>query len=675
VFLDYALVGEFIQIKLGTASRVETAAGDLLIIASSDTLFQSETSGPFPALVDNGVPFSYEDREVRNNFRYFYSVTAFDVNSFQSGPPSLESARVTKAVTPVGGSSNIANLPDLSFEVTDPSGNPYTPGAFTIDPATGRFSGPAPAIQASQVRNVTFQGAQTLWPELGIGDLVATIDSVRIRGDAEDYPDEGIAAFDCQGLSNGQGLCAEYFLTYQQPGQPAVRTRTVVYQPILTTVFGDDPEVGATTSGAQVPFDAEQLARYGVPAGVGSLQASAEISVGQYGRWTSGENFFARRDRGGRSPGGARWFSGDNETTIHPAYSYRAGTLPGVDTIFAPLSHVNRIGGAIAPASVCMQVYTYAIATFGRSADIEVVWGAGGAVTVRDLSNNLPVPFNSTPSTGYGFVPDGNGNGRIDWSDIAWTEDVLQVHNHLGFCASAFTGGTVSLVSPSRAANGILPEPGNGTRLSQTATVTPVSVSIPANPAPANFLQTGEGFGFYVAGHYYVFDLAGSSLPAPGTRWVLRTYAGDVLSDDAAPTATPTNYTYVPRPAAPNAAGLRINYLTSGKASDRAATSVDLARVHTVPDPYFVTNGFEATTDAKILQFVNLPNTAIIRIYTSSGILVNVLEHQSNTFGGSFNWNLRNRNNQVVASGVYFYHIESGDARKVGRFTVVNFAQ
>jgi hypothetical protein len=39
------------------------------------------------------------------------------------------------------------------------------------------------------------------------------------------------------------------------------------------------------------------------------------------------------------------------------------------------------------------------------------------------------------------------------------------------------------------------------------------------------------------------------------------------------------------------------------------------------------------------------------------------------------NWDLRNRNNQVVASGVYFYHVESGDARRVGRFTVVNFAQ
>ena len=106
-----------------------------------------------------------------------------------------------------------------------------------------------------------------------------------------------------------------------------------------------------------------------------------------------------------------------------------------------------------------------------------------------------------------------------------------------------------------------------------------------------------------------------------------------------------------------------------------ATTNFDLTKVHTVPDPYYVTNGYEATTENKVLEFVNLPSQAIIRIYTSSGILVNMLEHNSTDFGGNETWNLRNRNNQVVASGVYFYMIEAGDARRVGRFTVVNFAQ
>ena len=68
--------------------------------------------------------------------------------------------------------------------------------------------------------------------------------------------------------------------------------------------------------------------------------------------------------------------------------------------------------------------------------------------------------------------------------------------------------------------------------------------------------------------------------------------------------------------------------------------------------------------------------------------LVNLLEHPGpncqnvnigtgvrlDPFGGECTWNVRNRNNQVVASGVYFYHIEAGDARRIGRMTVVNYA-
>jgi hypothetical protein len=106
-----------------------------------------------------------------------------------------------------------------------------------------------------------------------------------------------------------------------------------------------------------------------------------------------------------------------------------------------------------------------------------------------------------------------------------------------------------------------------------------------------------------------------------------------------------------------------------------AATEDDLSRVHTVPDPYYVTNQFERTTEGKVIQFVNLPADCIIRIYSSSGVLVALLEHHSPEFGGAETWNVLNRNNQVVASGVYFYHIEAGDARRIGRFTVVNYAE
>jgi hypothetical protein len=107
-----------------------------------------------------------------------------------------------------------------------------------------------------------------------------------------------------------------------------------------------------------------------------------------------------------------------------------------------------------------------------------------------------------------------------------------------------------------------------------------------------------------------------------------------------------------------------------------ATTAADLRRVHTVPDPYYVTNAFERSASGKVIKFVNLPNQAIVRIYSTSGVLVRVLEHNATDFGGALDWDVRNRNNQVVASGVYFYHIEapSGE-RRVGRMTIVNFAQ
>ena len=84
------------------------AASCALVIANADTALTSAANGGYPQLSDNGVPFGFIDREPKNNFRYFYSVTAFDINSYQSGPSSLESPRVAKPVTPSVTGSNVA---------------------------------------------------------------------------------------------------------------------------------------------------------------------------------------------------------------------------------------------------------------------------------------------------------------------------------------------------------------------------------------------------------------------------------------------------------------------------------------------------------------------------------------------------------------------------------------
>jgi len=200
-------------------------------------------------------------------------------------------------------------------------------------------------------------------------------------------------------------------------------------------------------------------------------------------------------------------------------------------------------------------------------------------------------------------------------------------------------------------------------------------VSVAANPAAGT--QSGTGFGLYINGERYIFRLTGGTPPASGTKWTLRTYAGIVRSTTATlGSIAPAGYTYAATDRPPIIPGVDVRFVVGSATQLAPLTNAMMDRIHTVPDPYYVTNSLEITPNTKILKFVNLPNQAVIRIYSVSGVLVQVLPHNDPTNGGEETWNLRNRNNQFVASGVYFYHVEAANGlKKVGRFTVVNFAQ
>jgi len=210
-----------------------------------------------------------------------------------------------------------------------------------------------------------------------------------------------------------------------------------------------------------------------------------------------------------------------------------------------------------------------------------------------------------------------------------------------------------------------------------------IELSPTAELSPLDFESDGvedaTGVIFMLNGESFFMEMA--ALPAAGTEWHLRAVAG-IMTADCTPalgeTMTDcTNYTFAPNPAqATNVPGLKYVISVEQQYAVNAADSVDLSLVHTVPDPYYVTNNMEITTNRKILKFVNLPAQAIIRIYSLSGVLVDIVEHNDPAGGGETTWDLRNRNNQFVASGVYFYHIETPNGQtRTGRFTVVNFAQ
>jgi len=206
--------------------------------------------------------------------------------------------------------------------------------------------------------------------------------------------------------------------------------------------------------------------------------------------------------------------------------------------------------------------------------------------------------------------------------------------------------------------------------LQSAATLSPVlfkSGNYTTAAALGGMASTGNGFIFYINGHFFLMQLA--TLPS-STVWNVRFYAGNI-------TGTPGSYAFESHIRPPAVPGLTVKASYSSTTFNAAVTSDSaLAKIHTVPDPYYVTNAFEQTTGSKVLRFVNLPSQCIIRIYSLSGILVQMLTSNDVTGGGEAQWDLRNRNQQFVASGVYFFHVETPDGKKkIGRFTIVNFAQ
>jgi hypothetical protein len=690
--VDYDLSGDIIQVQAGTG-RTELANGEALVLKADTAVVGGGTDnscGPratCPALSNTGVPFVFVDRTPRNNFRYFYSVTAFDVNSIESGPTSLESPRNTKSVRPVRGAANYATNGEITSTQIVGRGTVLNPDAPipTIDPVKGTFSGPFPPSNAWNIGLGAFVAQVLAEP----GNLSATLDSVVLG-------------------SPYQGTSHLYYITASANG-----TKVAEFAIPLTL----PQEIGVTsgsTAFRAVPIDNDLANQFG-----GSNDYSLPGEVGIRLPGTDYLGLFGRgcvNGRAGFSGGtgcdynGSRWFSGANETLANPASCNQhvnttvpapapicfnnAGALDGVNTIAVYNSYFNAPGvGGRELAGVFAGVH--------RAADYRVYWGTAGKVdSVIDITHNVVVPgpdqgfathIGSTwgilnPSAVAGNGPD--GVAQLTMRDFACVEPLRSMAVGSFTCASAaVTLSSTAIPGPVAFSGGITFPPAANAR------VTP---------------GTGAGFVMYMPGDLFTFDLTGGVLPAAGTVWTLRSYVGAIRGGTGAGGSF-GDYVYSNPdgsslengdPNKPPARGwlpftsvgseIRANYVASNTLS--APTARGLRNVHTVPDPYYVTNGYEQTTDSKILKFVNLPTQAIIRIYSSSGVLVNVIEHPGtncqnvnlngtvqNPTGGECTWNVRNRNNQVVASGVYFYHIESnvggGTARRVGRMTIVNFAQ
>jgi hypothetical protein len=694
--VDHELAGEVIQVRAGSG-RTPLANGTQVYVLAADTAVtgggEAGSCGPrtaCPALNNTGVPFVYVDRNVRSHFRYFYSVTAFDVNSLESGPSSLESARSTRAVTPTRPASNYESSATLAVHVKGSRPDPAHPGAFilidenqdekfprtpTIDPVSGRFGGPFPPADGTTLGFVGEFAKEVVGAS---GSLVMTLDSIG-AGSAYD------------------NTATTYYMTAAAAGSPPSHFTIPIVQDQFDATHSDVRLFEALN------IDDDLAKRYG---GDGSYTLQAQVEVNMPGNYYT--NSFGRGCVNG-APGfdlgagcqynGPRWFNGpspqNNETKAHPNDGNWANFTAPYSMNRAPVNGITNGGfnnaGELSGVEVIHQPYSYntmgnqyrdvegVLGPYKRAADYNVYWSsstAGLIDSVIDVTHNVEVPFDSlrmnasyglltaalSPTSGTGTLSSFDQRAEVSNTDFGCVEP-MRSSNAAGSriaCGGTNAGGDGPVYT-----------------LTRQASIDPVVFFTISPTDVRTSTNTGTGFAMYIAGNTFLFQTA--TLPS-GTVWSLRDYVGAIAGGngwggDVGP------YTYFKQDALTNiplpfsAVGGSISVDFDVVNQVRAPKYANLKQVHTVPDPYYVTNHYEQTTDFKILKFVNLPAQAIIRIYSASGILVTVLEHNSTELGGEESWNLLNRNGLVVASGVYFYHIEAGDARRVGRFTVVNWAQ
>jgi len=100
-------------------------------------------------------------------------------------------------------------------------------------------------------------------------------------------------------------------------------------------------------------------------------------------------------------------------------------------------------------------------------------------------------------------------------------------------------------------------------------------------------------------------------------------------------------------------------------------TESNLSEISVVPNPYIVSSKFNESTNSNRLRFTHLPKKCTIKIFTISGELVDVIDHDDD-FDGNEYWDLKNDSGKKVSPGLYIYHVESNNGiSKTGKFAIV----
>lgn len=120
------------------------------------------------------------------------------------------------------------------------------------------------------------------------------------------------------------------------------------------------------------------------------------------------------------------------------------------------------------------------------------------------------------------------------------------------------------------------------------------------------------------------------------------------------------------------------SYQMIGATLNKEDIKSDLDKIGVVPNPYVAAAEWERKTISvngrgeRRIDFVNLPASCTVRIYTVAGALVKTLHKDSAPDDGSLPWNLVSDDGMDVAYGLYIYHVDApGVGEKIGKFALI----
>ncbi|MCI0717103.1 MAG: hypothetical protein L0Y77_12480 [Chlorobi bacterium] len=111
--------------------------------------------------------------------------------------------------------------------------------------------------------------------------------------------------------------------------------------------------------------------------------------------------------------------------------------------------------------------------------------------------------------------------------------------------------------------------------------------------------------------------------------------------------------------------GYPVSYSWTVKGTITGSNSIardnnEIEKVNVFPNPYYGASRLETSSEERFIYFSNLPKTCTIYIYTLSGHLIKKIRRDAFDPRTSLEkWNLRNEDNNLVASGMYIALVEA----------------